>query len=47
MVSVDKTPVGIVAPTDLNKYLRSNIDMDEVNTRILKAVLDGEEMGEP
>jgi signal-transduction protein with cAMP-binding, CBS, and nucleotidyltransferase domain len=47
VVNVDKTPIGIVAPTDLNKYLRSNIDMDEVNARILKAVLDGEEMGEP
>lgn len=47
VVNVDKTPVGVVAPTDLNKYLRANIDMDEVNARILKAVLDGEEMGEP
>ena len=47
VVNVDKTPIGIVAPTDLNKYLRSNVDMDEVQARILKAVLDGEEMGEP
>jgi CBS domain-containing protein len=47
VVNVDKTPVGVVAPTDLNKYLRANIDMDEVQARILKAVLDGEEMGEP
>ena len=47
VVSVDKTPLGIVAPTDLNKYLRANIDMDEVKGRILKAVLDGDEMGEP
>jgi hypothetical protein len=46
-VNPDKTPVGIVAPTDLNKYLQANIDMDEVNARILKAVLDGEEMSEP
>ena len=47
VVNVDKTPIGVVAPTDLNKYLRANIDMDEVQARILKAVLDGEEMGEP
>ncbi len=47
VVNVHKTPIGIVAPTDLNKYLRANIDMDEVQARILKAVLDGEEMGEP
>jgi len=47
VVDVDKTPVGVVAPTDLNKYLRANIDIDEVKARILKAVLDGEEMGEP
>jgi CBS domain-containing protein len=47
VVNVDKTPIGVVAPTDLNKYLRANIDMDEVQARILKAILDGEEMGEP
>jgi CBS domain-containing protein len=46
VVNVDKTPMGVVAPTDLNKYLRANIDMDQVKGRILKAVLDGEEMGE-
>jgi len=47
VVNVDGRPAGVVAPTDLNKYLRANIDMDEVKARILKAVLDGEEMGEP
>jgi signal-transduction protein with cAMP-binding, CBS, and nucleotidyltransferase domain len=47
VVNVDKKPIGIVAPTDLNRYLRANIDMDEVKARILKAVLEGEEMGEP
>lgn len=47
VVNADKKPVGIVAPTDLNRYLQANIDMDEVKARILKAVLDGEEMGEP
>lgn len=39
------TPVGIVAPTDLNKYLQANIDMDEVQARILKAVQYSEEIG--
>jgi CBS domain-containing protein len=39
----DRKPVGIIAPTDLNKYLRANIDMDEVNARILRAI-EAEEM---
>ena len=38
--------VGIIAPSDLNKYLRGNIDMDEVNARILEAI-KVEEMTEP
>ena len=42
----DGKPIGIIAPSDLNKYLRANIDMDEVNARILKA-LQIEERGEP
>ena len=33
-----RRPVGIVAPSDPNKYLRANIDWDEVNARILKAI---------
>ena len=33
-----RMPVGIIAPSDLNKYLRANIDMDEVNARILEAI---------
>lgn len=41
-----KKPVGIIAPSDLNKYLRGNIDMDEVNARILEAIKD-EELTEP
>jgi CBS domain-containing protein len=41
----DGRPIGIIAPSDLNKYLRANIDMDEVNARILKA-LQLEEMKE-
>ncbi len=39
-------PVGIIAPSDLNKYLRAKIDMDEVNARILEAV-KAEELTEP
>jgi CBS domain-containing protein len=39
-----RRPVGIIAPSDLNKYLRANLDMDEVNARILKAI-EAEEMG--
>jgi len=41
MADANKTPVGLVAPTDLNEYLKANIDMDKVNARILKAVLGG------
>jgi CBS domain-containing protein len=39
-------PVGIIAPSDLNKYLRAKIDMNEVNARILEAVR-AEELTEP
>ncbi len=40
LLVIDKAgkPVGIVAPTDLNKYLQSNIDLDEVNARVLEAI---------
>jgi len=31
-------PMGIIAPSDLNRYLRANMDMDEVNARILKTI---------
>ena len=41
-----RKPVGIIAPSDLNKYLRGNIDMDEVNARILEAI-KVEELTEP
>jgi CBS domain-containing protein len=40
VVEGNRKPVGIVAPSDLNKYLRANIDMDEVNARILQALED-------
>jgi CBS domain-containing protein len=39
-------PVGMIAPSDLNKYLRAKIDMDEVNARILEAI-KAEELTEP
>jgi hypothetical protein len=39
-------PVGIIAPSDLNKFLRASIDMDEVNSRILEAI-KAEELTEP
>ncbi|MDQ3848083.1 MAG: CBS domain-containing protein [Thermoproteota archaeon] len=41
-----RKPMGIIAPSDLNKYLRGNIDMDEVNARILEAIR-AEELTEP
>jgi CBS domain-containing protein len=41
-----RKPLGIIAPSDLNKYLRANIDMDEVNARILEAI-KAEELTEP
>jgi CBS domain-containing protein len=41
-----RKPIGIVAPSDLNKYLRANLDMDEVNARILRAI-EAEELTEP
>lgn len=47
VVDANKTPVGLVAPTDLNEYLEANTDMDEVNARILKPVLGGQGMREP
>lgn len=46
VVDKDKKPLGIIGPTDLNKYLKSNLDMNEVSARILKAMLEEEEMGE-
>jgi CBS domain-containing protein len=40
VVDQGRKPVGIIAPSDLNKYLRANINMDEVNARILEALED-------
>jgi signal-transduction protein with cAMP-binding, CBS, and nucleotidyltransferase domain len=44
VVDKDKKPLGIIGPTDMNKYLRTNLDMNEVNARILKAMLEEEEL---
>jgi signal-transduction protein with cAMP-binding, CBS, and nucleotidyltransferase domain len=46
VVDKDKKPLGILGPTDLNRYLRANLDMNEVNARILKALLEEEELAE-
>jgi CBS domain-containing protein len=34
----DGKAIGIITPTDFGKVLKENIDMDEVNTLILKAM---------
>ena len=41
-----RKPVGIIAPSDMNKYLRANINMNEVNARIFDAIR-AEELTEP
>ena len=46
VVDKDKKPLGIIGPSDLNKYLRANLDLNEVNARILKALLEEEELAE-
>ena len=40
-----RRPLGIVAPSDLNKYLRANLNIDEVNSRILQAIETDEMSG--
>lgn len=47
VLNSEKQMVGTLAPINLNKYLRSNIDMDEVKARILKGLVEEQEMGEP
>ncbi|MEW6604212.1 MAG: CBS domain-containing protein [Thermoproteota archaeon] len=46
VVDKDKKPLGIIGPSDLNKYLKANLNMDEVNARILKAMLEEEGLSE-
>lgn len=43
VVDENKKPVGIIGPTSLNRYLRSKLDVNEVNARIIKALLEEEE----
>lgn len=47
VVDKDRKPLGIIGPSDLNRYLKANLDMDEVSARILKAMLEEEEMSGP
>jgi CBS domain-containing protein len=43
VVDEGRRPIGILAPSDLNKYLRTNIDIDEVNARILEGLIEEQE----
>ena len=47
VLNEERKPVGMLAPSDLNKYLRANINLNEVKTRILEGLIEEEEMGEP
>jgi CBS domain-containing protein len=47
VLNPDKKMIGTLAPIDLNKYLRSNIDMDEVKARILRGLVEEQEMDSP
>lgn len=44
VLNEERKPVGILAPSDLNKYLRANINLNEVKARILEGLLEEEEM---
>lgn len=43
VVGDDKKPVGMITSTDLTRYLQASMDVDEVNARILEAMLEDEE----
>ena len=43
VVDENKKALGVIGPTDLNRYLRSNLDVNEVNARIIKALLEDED----
>jgi signal-transduction protein with cAMP-binding, CBS, and nucleotidyltransferase domain len=43
VVNNDKKPVGMITSTDLTRYLQANMNVDEVNARILEAILEDEE----
>lgn len=46
VVDKERKPLGVIGPTDLNKFLRANLDMNKVNARILSALLEEEELAE-
>lgn len=43
----DRQPVGVVSSTDLVRYLKANMDVNEVNARILEALMEEEELPQP
>jgi CBS domain-containing protein len=43
----DKLPVGVLSSTDLARYLKANMDVNEVNARILEALMEDEELPQP
>ncbi|NOJ27287.1 MAG: hypothetical protein DA330_04665, partial [Nitrososphaera sp.] len=45
VVNSEKKMIGTVSPTDLNKYLQAHLDIDEVNTRILRGLMEEQEIG--
>lgn len=38
----DRLPVGVISSTDLVRYLKANMDVNEVNARILEALMEDE-----
>ena len=46
VVDMDKRPIGIIGPNDLTRYLKSNLDINEVNARILQAMIEEGEFGD-
>lgn len=38
VVDSNRNPIGILTPSDFTKYLRSLVDVDEVNARILESL---------
>lgn len=42
VVNDEKAPVGVITSTDLARYLRANVNIDETSARILEAFRDEE-----
>ncbi len=40
VVSDDRRPIGVITSTDLARYLKANMNIDEVAARILEAVME-------